>query len=99
MENQELSKKLFKISEITDQLINENILLKKELENKDKLIKEAILELEQKEEQLKNFHNQLNITKLAKGITENDDEKKALKLEINAIIREIDKCLAYLHDN
>ena len=98
MENQDLSKKLSRISQIVDKLIEENISLKNELENKDKLIKEAIVELEQKEEQLKNFHNQLNITKLAKGIVEDEEEKKALRLEINAIIREVDKCLAYLQD-
>ena len=98
MNNKDLTNKLSKISEIVDQLFDENNLLKKELFTKDELIKDAIIELEGKEEQLKNFHNQLNITKLAKGIVENDDEKKALRLEINAIIREVDKCLAYLQE-
>lgn len=98
MDNLDLTKKLSRISEIVDQLMDENNSLKKELQNKDQLINEAIVELEQKEEQLKNFHNQLNITKLAKGIAEDDDEKKALRLEINAIIREVDKCLAYLQE-
>lgn len=98
MENQDLINKLSRISEIVDNLFKENNSLKKELETKDKLIKEAIVELEQKEEEVKNFHNQLNITKLAKGIVEDDEEKKALRLEINAIIREVDKSLAYLQE-
>jgi len=98
MQNQDLTQKLSRISEIVDQLMEENNSLKKELQNKNQLINEAIVELEQKEEELKNFHNQLNITKLAKGMAEDDEEKKALRLEINAIIREVDKCLAYLQD-
>ena len=98
MENQDLIQKLAKISEVVDKLLEENNSLKLELENKSNLINEAIVELEQKEEQIKNFHNQLNITKLAKGIEGDDEEKKALRLEINAIIREVDKCLAYLQD-
>lgn len=98
MQNQDLTNKLARISEIVDKLFEENNSLKYELESKDKLIKEAIVELEQKEEQLKNFHNQLNITKLAKGNVEDEEEKKTLRLEINAIIREVDKCLAYLQD-
>ena len=98
MENKDLTNKLSRISEIVDKLFEENNVLKKELDNKDRLIKEAIVELEKKEEQVKSFHNQLNITKLAKGIAEDDDEKKALRLEINAIIREVDKSLAYLQE-
>ena len=98
MENQDLTNKLSRISEIVDELFEENNMLKNELEDKNKLINEAIVELEQKEEAIKNFHNQLNITKLAKGNVEDDEEKKALRLEINAIIREVDKCLAYLQE-
>jgi len=97
MENQNLSHKLSRISEIIDELIEENKTLKEEVTQKDKLIKEAITELEQKEEELKSFHNQLNIAKLAKGNVE-EEEKNALRLEINAIIREVDKCLAYLQE-
>ena len=68
--------------------------------NKEKIFEnqKKIIELQTKEEELKNFHNQLNITKLAKGMAEDDEEKKALRLEINAIIREVDKCLAYLQE-
>ena len=95
MENTDLTQKLSKISQTVDRLIDENTSLKQQVLEKDKLIKEAIIDLEHKEEELKNFHNQLNITKLAKGISD-EDEKKALRLEINAIIREVDKCLAYL---
>lgn len=98
MQNQDLSNKLAKISEIVDRLFEENAALKNELKTKNDLIKEAIVELEDKEERIKNFHNQLNITKLAKGIVEDDEEKKALRLEINAVIREVDRCLAYLQE-
>lgn len=98
MQNQDLSNKLAKISEVVDRLFEENAALKNELKTKNDLIKEAIVELEDKEERIKNFHNQLNITKLAKGIVEDDEEKKALRLEINAVIREVDRCLAYLQE-
>lgn len=98
MKPTELQTKLTKISEVVDRLADENEKLKKQLSERSQLIDEAILQLEQKEEELKSFHNQLNMTKLANGFVMGDEEKKALRLEINAIVREVDKCLAFLKD-
>jgi len=57
--------------------------LKKEVETKDK----DLLELE----------NKYNTLKLAKMYSADENEKQKAKLEINRLVREIDKCIALLN--
>jgi len=52
----------------------------------------------EKEEQIKNFQNQENITKIVDAMAGNPANSTELKLKLNEYIREIDKCIAYLHD-
>jgi chromosome segregation ATPase len=55
-------------------------------------------ELEEKEQQIKNFQNQENIVKIVDTIAGNTANSTELKLKLNEYIREIDKCIAYLRD-
>ena len=55
-------------------------------------------EIEQKEEQLRNFYNQDKITKIVSSIADDSLSKSELKIKINEFIREIDKCIATLSD-
>ncbi|MFN8416059.1 MAG: hypothetical protein U0U66_06980 [Cytophagaceae bacterium] len=55
-------------------------------------------EIEQKEEQLRNFYNQDKITKIVSSIADDSMSKSELKIKINEFIREIDKCIATLSD-
>lgn len=57
---------------------------------------EAVIQLQ--EEQIKNFQNQDNITKIVNTIAADAANATELKLKINEYIREIDKCIAYLRD-
>ncbi len=54
--------------------------------------------LAEKEQQIKNFQNQENITKIVDAIAGNPANSTELKLKLNEYIREIDKCIAYLQD-
>ncbi len=54
--------------------------------------------IQQKEQEIKNFQNQDNITKIVNTIAVDAANATELKLKINEYIREIDKCIAYLRD-
>jgi chromosome segregation ATPase len=55
-------------------------------------------QLEEKNQQIKNFQNQENIVKIVDTIAGNPANSTELKLKLNEYIREIDKCIAYLRD-
>ena len=55
-------------------------------------------QLEEKDQQIKNFQNQENIVKIVDTIAGNTANSTELKLKLNEYIREIDKCIAYLQD-
>lgn len=50
----------------------------------------------QKEEQLKHFQNQENITKIVSSIGKEERGESELKDRIDEYIKEIDKCIAHL---
>ncbi|GHA75127.1 hypothetical protein [Pontibacter akesuensis] len=55
-------------------------------------------QLDEKDQQIKNFQNQENIVKIVETIAGNTANSTELKLKLNEYIREIDKCIAYLQD-
>ena len=74
---------------------NKNILFQLEEIQKEK--EDLKFAVEDKEDVLKSLENQIKILKIAKGSEgKTDEEIKALKMRINAIIREVDKCITYL---
>jgi len=68
------------------------------LEKAHQEIRQLELMVKQKEEEIKNFQNQENITKIVNTIAADAASATELKLKINEYIREIDKCIAYLRD-
>ena len=101
-ESQDLIEKLE--SEITeykihrDKLFLETESLKIQFEavkEKNSLLKETV---QKQEEQLKNFHNQENLSKIVTSIAEDTTQTNELKLRINEYIKEIDKCIAHLSE-
>ena len=65
-----------------DELKNENLLLKKQMESQN--------------EELKSFKNREKISKIVEGVTGSNEKGAQLKQKINEYIKEIDKCIAYL---
>ena len=54
--------------------------------------------IDAKDEEIKNFQNRDNISKIVNTIAAEPANSTELKLKINEYIREIDKCIAYLRD-
>ena len=72
--------------------------LREELADSQTTIQQLQADVRDRERQLKDFHNQENITKLVNTIAGEPANVNELKLRLNEYIREIDKCLAYLRE-
>jgi septal ring factor EnvC (AmiA/AmiB activator) len=72
--------------------------LREELADAQTTIQQLRADVRDRERQLKDFHNQENITKLVNTIAGEPANVNELKLRLNEYIREIDKCLAYLRE-
>lgn len=86
-----LELKFDKILKKFDQLENDNLILKKELD----LIRQKKSDLDIK---LKNRESDLEALKIASSMLGSNDDKRASKLKINALIRDINDCIASLSD-
>lgn len=86
-----LELKFDKILKKFDQLENDNLILKKELE----LLRQKKSDLDIK---LKNRESDLEALKIASSMLGSNDDKRASKLKINALIRDINDCIASLSD-
>ena len=74
-----------------NQLKIENNSLRDELNSQIELNKEQISNLAQKE-------NELESLRVASAMLGSNDDKRASKLKINALIRDINECIASLSD-
>lgn len=86
-----LELKFDKILKKIDQLENDNLILKKELD----LLRQKKGDLDIK---LKNRESDLEALKIASSMLGSNDDKRASKLKINALIRDINDCIASLSD-
>jgi len=86
-----LELKFDKILKKFDQLENDNLILKKELD----LLRQKKGDLDIK---LKNRESDLEALKIASSMLGSNDDKRASKLKINALIRDINDCIASLSD-
>jgi ribosome-associated translation inhibitor RaiA len=86
-----LELKIDKILKKFDQLENDNLILKKELD----LLRRKKSDLNIK---LKNKESDLEALKIASSMLGSNDDKRASKLKINALIRDINDCIASLSD-
>ena len=86
-----LELKFDKILKKFDQLENDNLILKKELD----LLRQKKSDLDIK---LKNRESDLEALKIASSMLGSNEDKRASKLKINALIKEINDCIASLSD-
>jgi chromosome segregation ATPase len=80
------------------QLLNRHTEAQQKLVAAQDEIKMLESQLQEREQQIKNFQNQENIVKIVDAIAGNTANSTELKLKLNEYIREIDKCIAYLRD-
>ena len=85
----ELKVKVRKLMELYERSKSHNVQLKKENESLKK-------ELEQKKSEIAGFEKQYNNLKLAKSLASVESPHE-VKIKINRIVREIDKCIALLN--
>tara|TARA_B100000963_G_C22386467_1_gene562515 strand:+ start:155 stop:448 length:294 start_codon:yes stop_codon:yes gene_type:complete len=86
-----LEEKLKTLLSNYDFLVKENEIL---LQNTSKLNHQLL----EKEQLLEQKERQFNLLKIAKTIEGSDNSTKETKLKINALIREIDKCIIQLNE-
>lgn len=77
------------------QLYQQNKLKLKELQNEVLEYKKNILD---KNEEIRVLKNNIDTLKIANSMLGSDENKRETKLKINALIREIDQCIAQLED-
>ncbi|EAY23967.1 hypothetical protein [Microscilla marina] len=96
MEEQELKKRLDLFERKMQKLIVKTTTLKKEMERvvEENINLKAIVR-KQKEE-LDNFQNQENFTKLVASILTGTEDTNGLKKRLDEYIEEIDKCIALM---
>ena len=80
------------------QLITHYQALQKSLDEARYVIQHLQSVIDAKYEEIKNFQNRDNISKIVNTIAAETAHSTELKLKINEYIREIDKCIAYLRD-
>lgn len=88
---EEIQQQVAKLIRLQQQLQKENVRLRKQL-------LDAEMAKENQEKGLQSLKQQLEQTQLAK-VGWSADEKKQLEKKINQYLKEIDACLAILHNN
>lgn len=93
------------LSKVIDSLEVKFFKLSKKLENFEKLNHDLVQELsvvkeimKQKEEKIHSLEKELESLKITNSLLGSDEYKKETKLKINALIREIDYCIAQLSE-
>jgi chromosome segregation ATPase len=98
MESREELDQLNRIEQKVTKLITRYNQTQEALEKARQEIKNLELVVHKKDEEIKNFQNRDNITKIVNTIAADAANATELKLKINEYIKEIDKCIAYLRD-
>ncbi|MFM1876568.1 MAG: hypothetical protein RL266_2305 [Bacteroidota bacterium] len=83
--------KVEKLVKLQGELQAENMKLKSANESLERLVSEqknALIELEE----------QNKVVKIAKAVTEDDEDRKEQRKRLNELVREVDKCIALLNN-
>ena len=94
-----MSKLLSQIDQIElriNALIDENLRLQKEVMKNQQVIDSLEKEIEEAQEAIKSGAESMVALKTANAMLGSDDYKTKTKLKINALVREIDQCIAQL---
>lgn len=87
----DLTVRVEKLARTQSDLRDENTKLKSRNDELEQLVtqqKNALTELEE----------QNKVVKIAKAVTEDDDDRKEQRKRLNELVREIDKCIALLNN-
>ena len=87
----QLNSKVEKLVQLQADLQIENTSLKRKNEELEQLVsaqKNALMELEE----------QNKVVKIAKAVTDDDEDRKEQRKRLNELVREVDKCIALLNN-
>lgn len=86
------------LGERIDALVLENHRLKSENEELRNRVNEKTQQIENQQNEFSEVEHQNKILKLAKHLSSESNDTRLLKLKINELVRDIDKCIAGLSD-
>lgn len=87
----ELATKVEKLAKAQSELRSENLKLSSRNAELERLVTEQKNVVSRLEEQNK-------VVKIAKAVTEDDDDRKEQRKRLNELVREVDKCIALLNN-
>ncbi len=91
----DLSLLVSNVKQKAEKLAEKHQLLKEENKNLSIKIEEAKKELEDKSQQILELNEKIKLLRLAKNV--DGESTKEVKLKINEMVREIDKCIAQIN--
>lgn len=86
-----------RIQHNVNQLVNERNALRESLKDYNSQIEILNSRLFQKEEEIQQLNEKLKIVKMAKSLDGTSDKNTEVKLKINELVREIDRCIGLLN--
>lgn len=86
-----------RIQHNVNQLVNERDALRESLKDYNSQIEILNSRLFQKEEEIQQLNEKLKIVKMAKSLDGTSDKNTEVKLKINELVREIDRCIGLLN--
>lgn len=86
-----------RIQHNVNQLVNERNALRESINDYNSQIEVLNSKLFQKEEEIQQLNEKLKIVKMAKSLDGSADKNTEVKLKINELVREIDRCIGLLN--
>lgn len=96
MESVDFSDRLDSLEQKVILLLKKYVALKQELQKVSLEKQELSKKVEKQKEQIKNFQNQIELSKIVAKLAEAPDARLALKAQIEAYMKEIDTCILQL---
>tara|TARA_B100000902_G_C27062109_1_gene789666 strand:+ start:483 stop:767 length:285 start_codon:yes stop_codon:yes gene_type:complete len=78
-------------------LMSNNSSLKEQNIQLEKKVSELKNTLEQQNTEIENFNEKVKMLKMAKSLSGDSEKNTEMKLKINELVREIDKCISLLN--
>lgn len=85
------------IKEKVHTLMSNNSSLKEENNQLENKVSELQNTLSQQKTEIENFNKKVNMLKMAKSLGGDSENNTEMKLKINELVREIDKCISLLN--
>ncbi len=94
----DLQTELKELNSSIQKLVQQHRSLKEEKTNLNSQLDEARQLLRQKESKIVILESELNIARIAKGMTKGGKDAEVARARIGALVREIDRCIALLNE-